>query len=78
MFLFKNYITIFLSLNSFAIGCREVFDDFQCICRAGYTGDKCQRSVTDKMKYNAHFRLLLLSFLYFFPLAVLLATLVSH
>ncbi|XP_068614972.1 laminin subunit alpha-3-like [Brachionichthys hirsutus] len=28
--------------NSFAIGCREVFDAFQCICRAGYTGDKCE------------------------------------
>ncbi|XP_051258985.1 LOW QUALITY PROTEIN: laminin subunit alpha-3-like [Dicentrarchus labrax] len=28
--------------NSFAIGCREVFGDFQCICRAGYTGDKCE------------------------------------
>ncbi|XP_045908367.1 laminin subunit alpha-3-like isoform X2 [Micropterus dolomieu] len=29
--------------NSFAIGCREVFGDFQCICRAGYTGDRCER-----------------------------------
>ncbi|KAM3604519.1 uncharacterized protein V6R79_012395 [Siganus canaliculatus] len=31
--------------NSFAIGCREVRGDgeFQCICRAGYTGDKCER-----------------------------------
>ncbi|XP_041804417.1 laminin subunit alpha-3-like isoform X2 [Chelmon rostratus] len=28
--------------NSFAVGCREVFGDFQCICRAGYTGDKCE------------------------------------
>ncbi|XP_044075989.1 laminin subunit alpha-3-like isoform X2 [Siniperca chuatsi] len=29
--------------NSFAIGCREIFGDFQCICRAGYTGHKCER-----------------------------------
>lgn len=28
---------------SFAVGCREVFGGFQCICRDGYTGDKCQR-----------------------------------
>ncbi|XP_031150036.1 laminin subunit alpha-3 isoform X3 [Sander lucioperca] len=28
--------------NSFAIGCKEVFGDFECICRAGYTGDKCE------------------------------------
>ncbi|XP_073347774.1 laminin subunit alpha-3-like [Pagrus major] len=31
-----------VSTNSFAIGCREVFGDFQCICKAGYTGDKCE------------------------------------
>uniref|UniRef100_A0A7N6F819 Laminin subunit alpha 3 n=1 Tax=Anabas testudineus TaxID=64144 RepID=A0A7N6F819_ANATE len=29
--------------NSFAVGCREVYGDFQCICRAGYAGDKCER-----------------------------------
>ncbi|KAF7654917.1 hypothetical protein LDENG_00063180 [Lucifuga dentata] len=29
--------------NSFAIGCREVYGDFQCICRTGYTGDRCDR-----------------------------------
>ncbi|XP_040910690.1 laminin subunit alpha-3-like isoform X2 [Toxotes jaculatrix] len=29
--------------NSFALGCREVFGDFQCICRSGYTGDRCER-----------------------------------
>ncbi|XP_029308567.1 LOW QUALITY PROTEIN: laminin subunit alpha-3-like [Cottoperca gobio] len=28
--------------NSFAIGCKEVFGDLECICRAGYTGDKCE------------------------------------
>nr|XP_046263462.1 laminin subunit alpha-3-like isoform X2 [Scatophagus argus] len=28
--------------NNFAVGCREIFGDFQCICRAGYTGDKCE------------------------------------
>lgn len=32
-----------LSMCSFAIGCREVFGDFQCICKAGYTGEKCER-----------------------------------
>ncbi|XP_036940486.1 laminin subunit alpha-3-like isoform X2 [Acanthopagrus latus] len=31
-----------VSTNSFAIGCREVFGDFQCICKAGYTGEKCE------------------------------------
>ncbi|GLD51077.1 laminin subunit alpha-3 isoform X4 [Lates japonicus] len=29
--------------NSFAVGCKEVFGDFQCICRTGYTGDRCER-----------------------------------
>ncbi|KAM9349369.1 laminin subunit alpha-3-like [Symphorus nematophorus] len=28
--------------NSFAVGCREVSGEFQCICRPGYTGDKCE------------------------------------
>ncbi|KAG7214822.1 hypothetical protein INR49_010714 [Caranx melampygus] len=28
--------------NSFAVGCKEVFGDFQCICRPGYTGKKCE------------------------------------
>ncbi|XP_037643626.1 laminin subunit alpha-3-like isoform X2 [Sebastes umbrosus] len=28
--------------NSFAIGCKDVFGDFECICRAGYAGDKCE------------------------------------
>ncbi|XP_056913723.1 LOW QUALITY PROTEIN: laminin subunit alpha-3-like [Takifugu flavidus] len=31
-----------VSTNSFAVGCREVFGAFQCICRDGYTGDRCQ------------------------------------
>uniref|UniRef100_A0A4W6DE38 Laminin subunit alpha 3 n=1 Tax=Lates calcarifer TaxID=8187 RepID=A0A4W6DE38_LATCA len=29
--------------NSFAVGCKEVFGDFQCICRTGYTGERCER-----------------------------------
>ncbi|XP_062285798.1 laminin subunit alpha-3-like isoform X1 [Scomber scombrus] len=29
--------------NSFAVGCRQVNGDFQCICRTGYTGDRCER-----------------------------------
>uniref|UniRef100_A0A3Q3M3K7 Laminin subunit alpha 3 n=1 Tax=Mastacembelus armatus TaxID=205130 RepID=A0A3Q3M3K7_9TELE len=29
--------------NSFAVGCTEVYGELQCICRAGYTGDRCQR-----------------------------------
>ncbi|XP_055359510.1 laminin subunit alpha-3-like isoform X2 [Betta splendens] len=29
--------------NSFAIGCREAYEDIQCICRAGYTGERCER-----------------------------------
>ncbi|XP_059201052.1 laminin subunit alpha-3-like [Centropristis striata] len=31
------------SANNFAIGCKEFFGDFECICRAGYSGDKCQK-----------------------------------
>ncbi|XP_060941018.1 laminin subunit alpha-3-like isoform X2 [Limanda limanda] len=29
--------------SSFAVGCREFFGDFTCICRSGYTGEKCER-----------------------------------
>ncbi|XP_039999564.1 laminin subunit alpha-3-like isoform X2 [Xiphias gladius] len=29
--------------NSFAVGCREVSGDYECICRSGYTGDRCDR-----------------------------------
>ncbi|KAM8839447.1 laminin subunit alpha-3-like isoform 1-T1 [Synchiropus picturatus] len=29
--------------NSFAVGCKEVYGDIQCVCRAGYTGDRCER-----------------------------------
>ncbi|XP_071346604.1 laminin subunit alpha-3-like isoform X2 [Trachinotus anak] len=32
-----------VATNSFAVGCTEVFGDFQCICRSGYTGDRCGR-----------------------------------
>uniref|UniRef100_A0A4W5KZX3 Laminin subunit alpha 3 n=1 Tax=Hucho hucho TaxID=62062 RepID=A0A4W5KZX3_9TELE len=31
--------------NSFAVGCREVAGGFQCVCRPGYTGDRCERCV---------------------------------
>ncbi|XP_034090494.1 laminin subunit alpha-3-like isoform X3 [Gymnodraco acuticeps] len=30
------------SMNSFAIGCKEVFGGLECICRVGYSGDKCE------------------------------------
>ncbi|XP_077376610.1 laminin subunit alpha-3 isoform X2 [Festucalex cinctus] len=29
--------------NSFAVACRQIDGDFQCICRTGYTGDKCEK-----------------------------------
>ncbi|XP_044224545.1 laminin subunit alpha-3-like isoform X2 [Thunnus albacares] len=29
--------------NSFAVGCRQVYGDFQCICKAGHAGDRCER-----------------------------------
>ncbi|XP_023282957.1 laminin subunit alpha-3 [Seriola lalandi dorsalis] len=29
--------------NSFAVGCKEMFGNLECICRSGYTGDKCER-----------------------------------
>ncbi|XP_041659948.1 laminin subunit alpha-3-like isoform X2 [Cheilinus undulatus] len=29
--------------NSFAEGCRELFGDVKCICRVGYTGNRCER-----------------------------------
>ncbi|XP_019959877.2 laminin subunit alpha-3-like isoform X2 [Paralichthys olivaceus] len=32
-----------VATNSFAVGCKEVFGDIMCICRSGYTGDKCER-----------------------------------
>ncbi|XP_067330961.1 laminin subunit alpha-3-like isoform X5 [Channa argus] len=28
--------------NSFATSCRDVYGDVQCICKPGYTGDKCE------------------------------------
>ncbi|XP_061588324.1 laminin subunit alpha-3-like isoform X2 [Cololabis saira] len=30
------------SSNSFAVGCREVYGEMQCVCKAGYTGDRCE------------------------------------
>eukprot|EP00063_Salmo_salar_P020916 XP_013995751.1 PREDICTED: laminin subunit alpha-3-like isoform X7 [Salmo salar] len=29
--------------NSFAVGCREAAGGFQCVCKQGYTGDRCER-----------------------------------
>ncbi|XP_056148615.1 laminin subunit alpha-3-like [Lampris incognitus] len=29
--------------NSFAVGCREVSSGFECVCRTGYSGDRCER-----------------------------------
>uniref|UniRef100_A0A673CRX7 Laminin subunit alpha 3 n=1 Tax=Sphaeramia orbicularis TaxID=375764 RepID=A0A673CRX7_9TELE len=29
--------------NSFAVGCRDVNEGVQCICKLGYTGDRCER-----------------------------------
>ncbi|XP_054622732.1 laminin subunit alpha-3-like isoform X3 [Dunckerocampus dactyliophorus] len=29
--------------NSFAVACREIHGDIQCICSAGYTGDRCEK-----------------------------------
>ncbi|XP_061652306.1 laminin subunit alpha-3-like isoform X5 [Phyllopteryx taeniolatus] len=29
--------------KSFAVACREIYGDFQCICTAGYAGDKCEK-----------------------------------
>ncbi|XP_035811801.2 laminin subunit alpha-3 isoform X2 [Amphiprion ocellaris] len=30
------------STNSFAVGCKEEYGDIKCICRAGYTGHRCE------------------------------------
>ncbi|XP_051550153.1 laminin subunit alpha-3 [Myxocyprinus asiaticus] len=29
--------------NSFALGCLKVGDDFECLCKAGYSGVRCER-----------------------------------
>ncbi|CDQ98414.1 unnamed protein product, partial [Oncorhynchus mykiss] len=29
--------------NSFAVGCREAAGGFQCVCKQGYAGDRCER-----------------------------------
>ncbi|XP_005476396.1 laminin subunit alpha-3 isoform X2 [Oreochromis niloticus] len=31
------------STQNFAVGCREVYGNIECICRAGYAGSKCER-----------------------------------
>lgn len=31
---------------SFAIGCREASGRIQCICKPGYTGERCERCVS--------------------------------
>ncbi|XP_028282768.1 laminin subunit alpha-3-like isoform X2 [Parambassis ranga] len=28
--------------NNFAVGCREVYGAFQCVCKTGYTGERCE------------------------------------
>lgn len=53
-FFSNNEVMISLSLGSFAIGCRELYGDFRCICRAGYTGERCDRWVLNKCCF--HFR----------------------
>uniref|UniRef100_A0A3Q1GPD0 Si:ch211-241e1.3 n=1 Tax=Acanthochromis polyacanthus TaxID=80966 RepID=A0A3Q1GPD0_9TELE len=30
------------STNSFAVGCKEEYGDIKCICRTGYTGNRCE------------------------------------
>ncbi|XP_066537073.1 laminin subunit alpha-3 [Hoplias malabaricus] len=32
-----------LASNNFAVGCGEVGGRFQCLCKAGYTGERCER-----------------------------------
>lgn len=49
-----SYICIFkciicLCLASFALGCREVYGDFQCVCKTGYTGERCERWASIKV-----------------------------
>ncbi|XP_075877558.1 laminin subunit alpha-3-like isoform X2 [Nelusetta ayraudi] len=31
-----------METNNFALGCREVYGDFQCVCKTGYTGERCE------------------------------------
>ncbi|KAK7945606.1 hypothetical protein WMY93_001334 [Mugilogobius chulae] len=32
-----------VSTNSFAVGCQEVSSGIKCLCKLGYTGDRCER-----------------------------------
>lgn len=32
-----------ISVLSFAVGCREISGEIQCVCKSGYTGDRCER-----------------------------------
>lgn len=50
----SSYIYIFkcnicLCLGSFALGCREVYGDIQCVCKTGYTGERCERWASIKL-----------------------------
>lgn len=37
---------ISLWVCSFAVGCREVYGNIECICRTGYAGSRCERWVS--------------------------------
>lgn len=47
IYIFKCIIC--LCLGSFALGCREVYGDIQCVCKTGYTGERCERWASIKL-----------------------------